>query len=89
MTADPAPAANTAPPANRGGRPTDRDMVLEEARWRLKHRLVPETLTAFSRELHEWLEVHGEHRAAKTGEVMKAETIEDHIRPLWNAHKRA
>ena len=73
----------------KGGRPTDRDLVLEEADWRLRHQQVSETLAAFARELHAWLEDHGMHRAAKTGEVMKVETIEDHVRSLWNAHKRA
>jgi hypothetical protein len=87
--ADPASAASAAPPVNRGGRPTDRDMVRGEAGWRLRHQQAPETLAAFGRELREWLRVHGRHRAVKTGEVMKAETIEDHVRLLWNAHKRA
>ena len=73
----------------KGGRPTDRDLVLEEAGWRLRHPQVPKTLAAFARELREWLEDHGKYRAAKTGEVMKAETIEGHVRPLWNARKRA
>jgi hypothetical protein len=89
VIAGPAPAASAAPPVNRGGRPTDRDLVLEEASWRLRHRQHPETLAAFARELRKWLGDHGEHRAVITGEVMKAKTIEDHVRPMWNAHKRA
>jgi hypothetical protein len=87
--AGPAPATSTAPPVNLGGRPTDRDMVLGEADWRLRHQLAPKTLAALGRELREWLSDHGMHRAVKTGEVMKAKTIEGHIRPLWKAHKRA
>ena len=113
MIADPAPASAVPPvdsggrptdrdlvldgeivdPASpvKGGRPTDRDLVLEEADWRLRvpGRTRAETLKAFAGELREWLEEHGMHRAGKTGEVMKAETIEDHVRPLWNARKRA
>jgi hypothetical protein len=88
VIADPTPAASVAPPV-KGGRPTDRDLVLEEAGWRLRHQQAPETLAAFARELREWLEEHGMHRAVKTGEVLQAETIEDHVRPLWNAHRRA
>ena len=100
VIADPAPTS-AVPPVNSGGRPTirlfsslggrptDRDLVLEEADWRLRHQQVSETLAAFARELHAWLEDHGMHRAAKTGKVMKVETIEDHVRSLWNAHKRA
>lgn len=74
----------------KGGRPTDRDLVLDEASWRLgvPSRTRAETLKAFAGELREWLEEHGEYRAGKTGEVMKAKTIEGHVRPLWNARKR-
>ena len=87
VIADPAPAASVAPPVSPGGRPTDRDLVLEEAGWRLRHQQVPKTLAAFARELREWLEDHGRYRPVKTGEVMKAKTIEDHVRPMWKAHK--
>jgi hypothetical protein len=67
----------------RGGRPTDRDMVLEEAAWRVRNQKTEaKTLAAFARKLREWLQVHGEHRSH--GGVMKPETIEDHVRPLWN-----
>ena len=88
-TLPPVNRSATLPPVNPGGRPTDRDMVLEEAGWRLRHPPVPKTLKAFADELREWLKDHGEHRVGKTGEVMKAETIEGHVRPLWNARKRA
>jgi hypothetical protein len=67
------------------GRPTDRGMLLLEADWRLRHEPRPPSLAQFARDLREWLQVHGEHRSLQTGEVMKAETIEDHVRPLWNA----
>jgi hypothetical protein len=76
------PAASLEP--NLGGRPTDRDLLLEEADRRLRHGPRPPSLAAFGRELRLWLDVHGEHRSLKTGEVMKADTIEDHVRPLWN-----
>jgi hypothetical protein len=73
-------------PRQPGGRPTDRDMVLEEAAWRLRNRKTKaKSVAAFARELRTWLEVHGEHRSH--GDVMKAETIEDHVRPLWNQHR--
>jgi hypothetical protein len=75
--------------ANLGGRPTDRDLLLEEAGWRLRHpETLPPTLAAFAGELRNWLEVHGVHRAKKTGEVMKAETIEGHVRSLWNRYRQ-
>jgi len=65
-------------------------MVLEEAARRLKapERTKAKSLAAFARELHEWLKVHGAHRTKLTSEVMKADTIEDHVRPLWNKHWR-
>jgi hypothetical protein len=86
VTSAESPAAPPEP--NLGGRPTDRDLLLEEADWRLRHERRPPSLAAFGRELRLWLDVHGEHRAKKTGEVMKAETIEDHIRDLWwNRHQ--
>ena len=71
------------PEVNLGGRPTDRDLLLEEAAWRLRHESPPPTLRAFARQLHSWLEEHGEHRAKKTSEVMKVQTIEGHVRRLW------
>jgi len=88
-----APAAPPAPepsqsqqPGGRGGRPTDRDMVQEEAAWRLRNRKTKaKSVAAFARELRPWLEVHGEHRTH--GEVMQPDTIEDHIRLLWKEHR--
>jgi hypothetical protein len=82
------PGPAVPPVVNLGGRPTDRDLVREEARWRLKHRQTQaKSLAAFARELRKWLEDHGEHRAKKTGEVMKADTIGRHVRPLWKEHR--
>ena len=76
------------PTVNRGGRPTDRDLVLGEADWRLRHQQTKaESLAAFARELREWLTDHGKHRTKKTGDVMQANTIERHIRPLWSRHR--
>jgi hypothetical protein len=73
---------------NLGGRPTDRDLVLGEADWRLRRRKTQaKSLAAFARELREWLQDHGEHRGKMTGEVMKPETIEGHVRPLWNRYR--
>jgi len=86
--ASPATKPSQSPQAQRqpGGRPTDRDMVLEEAAWRLRNQKTKaKSVAAFARELRAWLEVHGEHRSH--GDVMKVETIEDHVRPLWNQHR--
>jgi len=91
--ADPAPTTSARslvvlPTVNRGGRPTDRDLVLGEADWRLRHQQTKaESLAAFARELREWLTDHGEHRTKKTNDVMQADTIERHIRPLWSRHR--
>jgi hypothetical protein len=84
------PDESEGPPINLGGRPTDRDLVVEEAAWRLRQpgRTEAKKLAPFARELRKWLEIHGEHRAKVTGEVMKAETIEDHVRSLWNSRHR-
>jgi hypothetical protein len=85
---EPEPVPAVLPVVNPGGRPTDRDLVREEARWRLEHRQTQaKSLAAFARELRKWLKDHGEHRAKKTGEVMKADTIGRHVRPLWKGHR--
>jgi hypothetical protein len=85
--APPAPEpSQSQQPGGRGGRPTDRDMMLEEAAWRLRNQKTKaEGVAAFARELRPWLEDHGEHRTH--GDVMKAETIEDHVRSLWNQYR--
>ena len=90
VTFEPVSTPPAAPPQVQrqpGGRPTDRDMVCEEASWRLRHEQTKaKSLVAFARdELRPWLEDHGEHRTH--GDVMKAETIEDHVRSLWNEHR--
>ena len=87
----PTPELSQSPQAQRqpGGRPTDRDMVLGEADWRLRNRKTKaKSLPVFAQELHKWLEVHGEHRNKKTGEVMKVGTIKRHVRPLWNKFRQ-
>jgi hypothetical protein len=82
----PAPAPSPPEPLKSNlGRPTDRDMLRSEADWRLRHEPRPPSLAQFARDLREWLQVHGKHRSLETGEVMKAGTIEDHVRPLWSA----
>jgi hypothetical protein len=85
------PDESAGPATNRVGRPTDRDMVREEAAWRLRQpgRTKATSLAAFARELRdEFLQFHGEHRNRMTGEVMKADQIEDHVRSLWNDRPR-
>jgi hypothetical protein len=78
-----------APIKSEGGRPTDRDRVIAEARRRIKGReALPGTLTEFADLLNKWLDKQpGAIRAAKTGEVMAAATIEDHVRPIWRAYR--
>jgi hypothetical protein len=76
-------------PSSAGGRPTDRDRVVAEAERRLRRRDYqrPPSLAAFAKELHDWLD--GQPRAiriSKTGAVMQAETIEGHVRDIWNKH---
>jgi hypothetical protein len=68
-----------------GGRPTDRDRIVEEARRRINSRLpLPQTLAAFARELHQWLEQQPNPvRSPISNAVMNVRTIEDHVRPIW------
>jgi hypothetical protein len=73
-----------------GGRPTDRDRVIAEAKRRIRHEseTVPGTLAAFARQIHEWLDKQPKAiRVSKTGKVMTADTIEGHIRKLWDARR--
>jgi hypothetical protein len=76
--------------SEKGGRPTDKLRVVEEAQRRLKGgESIPSTLAEFARELHEWLERQPNAiRASKTREVMSDGTIEDHVRPVWNEHRK-
>jgi hypothetical protein len=93
MQATPEPGGSAESPAdspkvNRGGRPTDREMLREEADWRLRHNESRARSTrAFARELHPWLEVHGIHRSKKTNKVMTVDRIEDHVRDIFNAFR--
>jgi hypothetical protein len=78
------------PPKNPGGHPTDKKRIVDEARRRLKKKKkILGTLTAFAQSLREWLEEQDDpkpYRAKKTGEVMARETIEGHVRELWNSY---
>jgi hypothetical protein len=78
-----------APIKSEGGRPTDRDRVIAEAGRRIRERqALPGTLTEFADQLKKWLDKQPDaRRGTKTGEVMAAATIEDHVRPIWGAYR--
>jgi hypothetical protein len=83
-------ADSVAPLPPEGGRPTDRERIIDEARRRINAKEpLPSTKTAWAKELEAWLDKQpGARRGNKTRKVMTAETIEGHIQPLWNAHRR-
>jgi hypothetical protein len=87
--ADSEPVEAPAPVKSEGGRPTDRDRVIAEATRRIRERkALPGTLTEFADQLNKWLDWQPDaRRAAKTGEVMAAATIEGHVRPIWAAYR--
>jgi hypothetical protein len=87
--ADSEPVEAPAPVKSEGGRPTDRDRVIAEATRRIRERkALPGTLTEFADQLNKWLDGQPDaRRAAKTGEVMAAATIEGHVRPIWAAYR--
>jgi hypothetical protein len=72
-----------------GGRPTDRDSVIAEAKRRLSgDKPIPSTLKAFANQLHNWLDKQPDAvRAQKTGQVMSSDTIEAHVRSVWANHR--
>jgi len=74
-----------------GGRPTDKDLVIGEAKRRIANASLeplPSTQAEFVRQLHSWLDKRADAiRSKKTGKVMMPETIEGHIQPLWKAYR--
>jgi hypothetical protein len=72
---------------SQGGRPTDKDRVIAEARRRIgAAESLPVTLTEFAGQLHTWLDAQPDaRRTKKSGKVLQPETIEDHVRPIWQA----
>jgi integrase len=80
------PATSAAAIHKTGGRPTEKDRIIREAKRRMAaNGPRPPTLTAFARELRQWLDAQPDaHRTSKTKKVMAVDTIEGHIRSLWN-----
>jgi hypothetical protein len=75
-------------PSSKGGRPSDKGLIVNEARRRLDEGQGADSLRAFAQRLHEWLDKKPEaRRAAKTGRVMLPNTIEGHVKDMWNAHR--
>jgi hypothetical protein len=83
------------PEVNPGGRPTDRERVVEEARRRLSAKNANENvrrrLAPFCRGLRDWLnEQPNPELNSKTGEVMSVDTIEGHVRDMfWEFWEKA
>jgi hypothetical protein len=77
--------------SEKGGRPTDALRVIAEAERRLNTGVnLPSSLAGFARELCEWLnEQPNVVRASKTGKVMRADKIEEHVRQLWHSKRRS
>src|SRR5262249_43301343 len=72
----------------RGGRPTDRERIMAEARRRLSaedaKEIVPRQLAVFCEDLRKWLNRQLDPiRNSKTGEVMSVDTIEEHVRDMF------
>jgi hypothetical protein len=93
VTAPGAAVAISKPVSEEGGRPTDRDRVMAEAERRLRAGTsLPSTLKAFAEQLHTWLEEQPDAlrtRTRKGSEVMGADRIKKHVRPLWAALHRS
>jgi hypothetical protein len=77
---------------NRGGRPTDRDRIVAEARRRLSAKdakeTVPAELASFARILREWLKrqpnpVLYRNRKTDALEVMSVGVIAEHVRKMF------
>jgi hypothetical protein len=73
---------------NRGGRPSDRDLLVGEAVRRLKEN-VPRQLAPFARQIHEWLRNQPDASKDSKGEVARVETVQDHIRDVFRVATEA
>jgi hypothetical protein len=72
------------PEPNRGGRPTDRERIVAEARRRLDAKEnVPRKLVQFAGDLRKWLEKQPDPELSN-GQVMAVDTIEGHVRAMFN-----
>jgi hypothetical protein len=75
-------------PSSKGSRPSDKSLIIREGQKRLHAGQRADSLRAFAQELHHWLDIQPDaRRAAKTGKVIRAHTIERHVRNIWNAHQ--
>ena len=79
---EPAEAPAPAMPSSKGGRPSDEDRVIAEAKKRLESKTYP-SKAALARELREWLEKLPDATRDSRGNVMAASTIQRHIAPLF------
>jgi hypothetical protein len=87
VPAQEAPATDASPPlpeVNVSGRHTDRDRIKAEARRRLDaNENVPRKLIQFARQLRQWLQKQPDPELSN-GQVMAVDTIEGHVRPMFN-----
>jgi hypothetical protein len=75
-------------PSSKGGRPSDKSLIIREGQRRLDAGQRADSLRAFAQDLHHWLDIQPDaRRAVKTRKVMLAHTIERHVRNMWNAHR--
>jgi hypothetical protein len=86
----PKDSAITEPEVNRGGRPTNRDLIVEEAVRFLKEN-VPRERAPLVRQIQEWLEGHPNAHRNNKGEVASGseDTITDHIRGVFQVATEA
>ena len=66
------------------GRPSSIHLLLPEARRRLDAGQVPKSITVFSRELADWFKINYPRKMP-----LKPRSIENALRELWHAHKKA
>jgi hypothetical protein len=76
---------------SKGGRPTDRDRVQNEARERLRPgQPAPNSIAALSREIWKWLDQQPDaRRSPRDDSVTRIRTITKHVSPIWREfHKK-
>src|SRR5262249_17340799 len=75
-------------PSEVGGRPTDGERVIAEARRRLERGDRFSSQTAFARELRKWLDQQPDAVRDSQNEVMRIDTIKDHVHPVWVTYRK-
>jgi hypothetical protein len=78
LMSPPPPIAPTGDHGAKGGRPSPRDLIREEAARRLSEGALPPTLKRFGDELAQWLKQ--QHPKAPRG---NSKTLRGHVRDLW------